>query len=275
MTDPSPSAVKRGKRQRIQAAEKALHAIFDEFLLPGSDLVKLEQAYQAFQDSDVSRKNKFSRVMLKSIASWEKQYGLPSFEFLRALSLLHTLEEARDSVCALLVQANLRLVPSMLKRFREQGKLLYTEEDLPELIQEGNIALMKAARGFDPDRGYKFSTYATRAIFQNCRNYLIKMNTQQKRLPMLRGIFSDPEDTHVSIEQKDLDSPGLQYAISEFLKTLDARSLTVLNFYFGLDGHKTKTLEEISKVVNLSRQGVANVRDHALEKLREAVADYL
>lgn len=248
--------------------------------------------------------------------------------------LARRMDEGDDSVKQLLVEANLRLVVSIAKRYVGRGMLFL------DLIQEGNLGLIKAVEKFDYKKGFKFSTYATwwirqaitRAIADQARtiripvhmvetiNKLIRVSRQllqelgrdpkpeelAKALDMpvekvreIQKISQEPvsletpigeeEDSHLGDFIPDDDAPApaeaaayalLQEQLKEVLGTLNEREQKVLRLRFGLDDGRARTLEEVGKEFDVTRERIRQIEAKALRKLRhpsrsKKLKDYL
>ena len=256
------------------------------------------------------------RMYLKEIGK------VPLLSAEEEIELALRMEEGDEEAKKKLAEANLRLVVSIAKRYVGRGMLFL------DLIQEGNLGLIKAVEKFDFRKGFKFSTYATwwirqaitRAIADQARtiripvhmvetiNKLIRVSRQllqelgreplpeevakEMNLPVERvreilKISQEPvsletpigeeEDSHLGdfIQDDNVPVPAdaaaftlLKEQLVEVLDTLTEREQKVLRLRFGLDDGRARTLEEVGKEFNVTRERIRQIEAKALRKLR-------
>lgn len=278
---------------------------------------------------DEEGKNATQEQLLEGVASTD-----PIREYLKEIGSIPLLTQEQEQDLAKrksegdaeagkkLVEANLRLVVSIAKRYVGRGMLFL------DLIQEGNLGLIKAVEKFDYRKGYKFSTYATwwirqaitRAIADQARtiripvhmvetiNKLIRvsrqllqelgrepqpeeiakeMNMSVDRVREILKISQEPvsletpigeeEDSHLGdfIQDDNVPVPAdaaaftlLKEQLVEVLGTLTEREQKVLRLRFGLDDGRARTLEEVGKEFNVTRERIRQIEAKALRKLR-------
>jgi RNA polymerase primary sigma factor len=268
------------------------------------------------------------RMYLKEIGK------VPLLSSEQEITYAKEIEEGNEKAKKKLAEANLRLVVSIAKRYVGRGMLFL------DLIQEGNLGLIKAVEKFDYRKGYKFSTYATwwirqaitRAIADQARtiripvhmvetiNKLIRVQRQLLQelgrdpfpeeiskvmeLPVdkvreIQKIAQEPvsletpigeeEDSHLGDFIPDDEAPApaeaaaftmLKEQLISVLDTLTPREEKVLRLRFGLDDGRARTLEEVGKEFNVTRERIRQIEAKALRKLRhpsrsKKLKDYL
>ncbi|MFQ5536268.1 MAG: RNA polymerase sigma factor RpoD/SigA [Gemmatimonadota bacterium] len=279
------------------------------------------------------RKRKGKNVLSGFDASVEEQSALD--QYLRDVSRHELITPEREKELGALAQkgdeeavqelarANLRFVISVAKKYQNRGV------SLTDLIQEGNVGLVTAARKFDPEQGVKFISYAVwwirQAILASLANHgravrvplnrasdLARIFREKERLKQEKGReptteelaeatdltpelveslqtlnaaeirldapIGDSEDSQLverfiteeaAEPEVEVESRLLTEAISEALSTLEARDAKVLRLYFGLEGEREHTLEEIGNMLGVTRERIRQLRDRALRRLRE------
>ncbi len=273
------------------------------------------------------------RMYLKEIGKVPLLSGDEELELAKAM-IEGESDYVRESAKQKLVEANLRLVVSIAKRYVGRGMFFL------DLIQEGNLGLMKAVEKFDYNKGFKFSTYATwwirqaitRAIADQARTIRIPvhmvetinkvlrvsrqllqelgheasaeeiaevMNIPVEKVRETMKIAQEPvsletpigeeEDSHLGDFIPDDDAPApaeaasyamLREHLDEVLHTLTPREMQVLKLRFGFDDGRSRTLEEVGKEFNITRERIRQIEAKALRKLRhpsraKKLKDYL
>ena len=178
-----------------------------------------------------------------------------------------------------LTKANLRFVVSVAKQYQNQGL------SLPDLINEGNLGLIKAAEKFDETRGFKFISYAVwwirqsilQAIADQSRIIRLPLNQVNTRhISMDAPFIGDEESSLLDIipnydapsTDKSLVEESLRDEISRVLQVLDEREHKVIEAYFGIN-QREMTLEEIGDKYGLTRERVRQIKEKAIRKLRQ------
>ncbi len=344
--------IERGKTKGELTYKEVIDTLGGDLL----DVDQMEVVYDRFEDANIDVVEEVDQAELASDEVVEISPKLAASEgiaiddpvrmYLKDIGRVPLLSEAEEKEIAQrmadgdeeakqeLTNANLRLVVSVAKRYVGRGLQFL------DLIQEGNLGLIKAVDKFDYRKGYKFSTYATwwirqaitRAIADQARtiripvhmvetiNKLVRVNRQllqelgreprpdeiaeemgysEEKVREIIKIAQEPvsletpigeeEDSHLGDFIPDDDSPApdnaasyalLREQLCEVLHTLTPREEHVLKLRFGLEDGRTRTLEEVGKVFNITRERIRQIEAKALRKLRhpsrsKRLRDYL
>ena len=339
--------IEKGKHGALSSSD--IDAAIEEF---GYDMDKLDKLYETLEDNEIDipsdavfdedieaieheverlgQEGNMERILAQEglaiddpVRMYLKEIGkVPLLTAKRERELAERMAEGDETAKDELVEANLRLVVSIAKRY--VGKGMY----FLDLIQEGNLGLMKAVDKFDYTKGYKFSTYATwwirqaitRAIADQARTIRIpvhmvetihkvsrysrqmlqelgreptadeigeKMGISAEKVREIMKIAQDPvsletpigeeEDSHLGDFIPDDDTPApaeaasatiLREVLERQLHTLTLREEHVIKLRFGLYDGRSRTLEEVGKEFDITRERIRQIEAKALRKLR-------
>jgi len=311
-----------------------IDSVFDKFEEMGVDILK-DDFDEEPDVEDLESMEEVENIQDINLASFDginiddpvrmylREIGkIPLLSFEEELELAQKVLDGDEEAKKRLSESNLRLVVSIAKKYVGRGMLFL------DLIQEGNMGLIKAVEKFDYTKGYKFSTYATwwirqaitRAIADQARtiripvhmvetiNKLIRtsrlllqrlgrepspeeiaaeLEISVEKVMEIQKIAQDPvsletpigeeDDSHLGDFIQDDDSPAPQDAaaytmlkeqLEEVMNTLTPREAKVLKLRFGLEDGKARTLEEVGKEFDVTRERIRQIEAKALRKLR-------
>ena len=302
---------------------EAIAAVVRQVREAETELTKVERALESKRRKDIDELKKQQRALRKTIREIEKRYAASAVDIKRTHQNIIVAEAQVEQAKREMIEANLRLVISIAKNYINRGLHFL------DLIQEGNIGLMRAVEKFDWRRGYKFSTYATwwirqavtRAIADQGRTIRVPVHmvevinkilrTQrlmvqelgreptheelarrvdmpawkvrkalkiaQQPISLETPIGDDGETTIASfIEDRRSANPAetaitnnLRELTEDVLSTLTPREKEIIKMRFGLDqSGEERTLEEVGKHFNVTRERIRQIEAKALAKLR-------
>ena len=303
--------------EHLNATAEDMEMVFNALQ---NENVKVEET---IDDDDIAFDKIIDSNVDDSVKIYLKDIGkVPLLTADQEIELAKRMEEGDEEAKHILSEANLRLVVSIAKRYVGRGMQFL------DLIQEGNLGLMKAVEKFDYTKGFKFSTYATwwirqaitRAIADQARTIRIPVHmvetinkqvraTRQllqklgrepsaeeiaaylgcsvERVREIQKIAQDPvsletpigeeEDSHLGdfIEDEGTTAPNdvlaatmLKEHLISVLDTLTPREEKVLRLRYGIDDGRSRTLEEVGKEFNVTRERIRQIEAKALRKLR-------
>ncbi len=334
--------IDRGKDQGALTFTEVLDTLGDDLI--DLDVGQMEEVYDRFEEANIDVVEEVDPAEIASDETIEISAKLAASEgisiddpvrmYLKDIGKVPLLSESEEKEIAQrmadgdefakqqLTEANLRLVVSVAKRYVGRGMQFL------DLIQEGNLGLIKAVDKFDYQKGYKFSTYATwwirqaitRAIADQARtiripvhmvetiNKLVRVNRQllqelgreprpdeiaeemgftEEKVREIIKIAQEPvsletpigeeEDSHLGDFIPDDDAPApdsmathamLQKQLAEVLNTLTPREARVLRLRYGLIDGRNRTLEDVGKEFNVTRERIRQIEAKALRKLK-------
>lgn len=309
--------------EEIELETEQIERIYDTLESLGIEVLDDTAAEEASSETELELSVPESVNIDDPVRMYLKEIGkVPLLTAEEEIELAKRMEQGDENAKRKLAEANLRLVVSIAKRYVGRGMLFL------DLIQEGNLGLIKAVEKFDYRKGYKFSTYATwwirqaitRAIADQARtiripvhmvetiNKLIRVSRQllqeygrepqpeeiaremgisEEKVREIMKIAQEPisletpigeeEDSHLGDFIPDEDAPApaeaaafnlLKEQLMEVLDTLTPREEKVLRLRFGLDDGRARTLEEVGREFNVTRERIRQIEAKALRKLR-------
>lgn len=202
------------------------------------------------------------------VSELQKKIGSRQPTEAQARELLRWYRTAR-SYREQIAETNLALVLAMAKRTR------MSEVDFADLVSEGNMALLRSVDKFDCDRGFKFSTYACRAILKAFSRQGVKLSKYRQRFPT----DFDPaleKSNHLETVRRNTElesADEVKHLVLSNQANLSDVERTVIEYRFGLENpedHTPLTLEQVGQIIGVTKERVRQIQNKALEKIRIA-----
>jgi len=305
----------------VSLKENEIRKIYTAIKNQGISIIKSDDIEELLSLSEQSRRSASDNIddMVMAYLKELGEVNLLTGE--EEVQLAKRIKEGDDEAKKALIRANLRLVVSIAKKYANRGLLFL------DLVQEGNLGLIKSVEKFEYKMGYKFSTYATwwikqaiiRAIadqgkairipphileeinkFKKAQHILLQklgreptpeeimeeMDISKKKFKELVQISQDPlslelsvgdddsqlvnfiEDTSAVLPEEAAFNKMLRAQIEDVLSDLTDKEKQVLKLRFGLEDGVPRSLEEIGKIFNVTRERIRQIEDKALQKLR-------
>ena len=180
--------------------------------------------------------------------------------------------EARNK----LVSANLKFVANIAKNYQGRG-LSYSD-----LIAEGNIGLIKGLDNFDGEKGYKIISYCVWWIKQTIKEAIEKRNSMDTEdLPTFNEkdefddeVLESENYNDIPYETNDVDELDVKQKIGSLMNFLSEKERNIITEYYGLDGSKPKTLDEIGKEFGISKERIRQINENSFKKMRSAALSF-
>jgi RNA polymerase primary sigma factor len=179
------------------------------------------------------------------------------------LDLIEALRGEAVAVKNQIVLANLRLVLSFVKKVIRPG------QEFAELVSEGYVALIRAVEKFDFSRGYRFGTYAWRAIMNGLPRDPSRDRRRDRLVTGREAMLEAVPDSRFDGRQSEAEQHRLQEAVRGLLGRLDDRERRIIVGRFGLEGAREKTLDQLGKELGVSKERIRQIENRARGKLRQ------
>lgn len=255
---------------RSQAAERIL------FGSPGcsngrSGAGALASVLTAEQETTLFQQFNYARMQLVRLLRRYRGKRMPMDRLRRLVAWAHRACAARCRI----VEANMPLVLAMARRTRPAGL------DFNELISEGNFALLRSVDKFDCSRGFKFSTYACRAILKSFSRVMMRNGRYRNRFPVEFEPSLERSD-HTERQRQRTEGDCVEQIaaiLAENRAALNEMEKQVICQRFALDGPEpaapSKTLEQVGETIGVTKERVRQIQNRALRKLRMALEEDL
>lgn len=267
--DPSLDEDLGNEAQRVRAVEQgvSISVVFDGIgVIPGN-LAQLCDTPILTREEEIALFRRMNFLKFRAnVLRTSLNIKTPDAKALDKIDdMLMRAERIRNHI----IQSNIRLVISITKTFANK------RNPFDDLLSEGITAMMRAVEKFDYDRGFRFSTYATRAIrcalyrhIQKGQKVHQRFATNREGLDAVQSSYSETDST------SPLDS-SLHHTLSNMLLRLNTREQLIMRMRFGLeDGGARKTFADIGEALNVSKERARQISERAMGKLRSMTAEF-
>jgi RNA polymerase sigma factor (sigma-70 family) len=248
------------KRREMKAPKDTPPELAPLFEVP---LLNKEQEQHLFRKMNYLKyKASKSRNELRKGGQDEREVD-PSRVRIQLLKQIEDLQAEANAVKDLLINANMRLVVHIAK------KHVGPNDNMFELLSDGNMSLIRAVEKFDFGRNFKFSTYASWAIIKNfARSIPDEKHRRERFVTGHEDLFEAAPDMRTDEHELLVTQERATHSVNRLLEYLEPRERDIIRMRAGLDGHEPMTLDQIGREFQVTKERVRQLNQRAMNKLR-------